>query len=972
MPTARNLLTQRFGDAAHGVRWALSQVPETSVQGSRLGLGNRELLLRSPARAIGDGYAVSWSRRTVRLTATTPIGTIAGLLEIARQIDGPAAKNVTQRIRFKTRFYKHEVRFEGTPSQARGSHAGQERPITQYSDRLLEAFFQELARRHFNAVVVYAGYHPFEHFLDYHGLAHASDRPAAVRKRNLKGLTRFFEMARKYGLRTFLHHYVSHFTQALADHLKLGLSEAGARLAACDHPAVDAYNRYVYRRTFETLPALDGLFMNFESAGSAARLMKRTLFPVANRMRHKPALFFRLWGFSDVEAMKALLAPYSGPKGLIHKSHETADVYYYPSADDRVKVWKHALPDVEFAFSIGPCHNCGTNISRKLWTDPDYVHALLASIERKGADSISFQSTYELLLSRLPDAAVFPRRERDHARVNVRHLDAVVDYVRGEKPSHAAWATRYADNFATSPAAGEAIRQAIVESSQIILKQYRQFCYGSSQEGYLYPGRFSHYQEPFFYYPMSFVNRIGRIPHNVSWRSWAVRDRHVRVLPEDTQAIIDYVNPQIRRKPVNHPRAIVRQIRAHIRRSTQAVARYRRAAGPAADRTLIEQVGRNCANGKRIWREIEIACQLYSCYFAGSKASFFRHLRRARDLMLDSAKVLGSRLADTDSFCATTASGPYKPREDAGQIAAILSYENEDVPFAALRAYLRSHERYNEIRRLCRPYVSVRGRMVERNRRLLRQAMSAAEESLQALTHERHTLYRDNILAWAEYLRAETDWLTPPAMICPPDDSLAPDEGFRAMVHDQCYRWGQPCWEDFASFFRRHDFFSVDRCDCRATYTRRGLKLSLREHGIDWAQRTARWDANRGTINQSGFMRIRLDPGNTGSRVLAFDVHFEGQGGMAHAFVEHPDGRIESEPARPWRAFDSTFQHTDSSWRCDVEIPWRQLGARARTGDRWRLNILSNPSVLRNRQVAWCQAYEYRNDVARLGHIVFT
>jgi hypothetical protein len=88
--------------------------------------------------------------------------------------------------------------------------------------------------------------------------------------------------------------------------------------------------------------------------------------------------------------------------------------------------------------------------------------------------------------------------------------------------------------------------------------------------------------------------------------------------------------------------------------------------------------------------------------------------------------------------------------------------------------------------------------------------------------------------------------------------------------------------------------------------------------------------------------------------------------------VEHPNGRIESEPARPWRAFDSTFQHTDSSWRCDVEIPWRQLGTRSKRGDRWRLNILSNPAVLRNRQVAWCQGYEYRTDVARLGHIVFT
>ena len=52
-------------------------------------------------------------------------------------------------------------------------------------------------------------------------------------------------------------------------------------------------------------------------------------------------------------------------------------------------------------------------------------------------------------------------------------------------------------------------------------------------------------------------------------------------------------------------------------------------------------------------------------------------------------------------------------------------------------------------------------------------------------------------------------------------------------------------------------------------------------------------------------------------------------------------------------------------------IPWAQLGRRPRRGDVWRLNVLSNPSVTRNRQVAWCQGHEYRLDVARLGDLVF-
>jgi len=769
-----------------------------------------------------------------------------------------------------------------------------------------------------------------------------------VRRRNLQALRRLLATARAYGLRTFLHHYVSHFTQALADRLKLGFHEGGMRLAAFEHPAVAAYNRYVYRRTFQLLPELDGLFMNFESTGNAADFLERTLLPEATRRRRRPALFFRLWGVSDVGAMARLLKKYDGPKGVIHKGHETNDLYYYPVCDARIRIWKSAMPEVEFTYSLGPCHNCGTNISRKLWTDPDYLHALLDDMQAKGADSISFQSISELLLHLLPDAEVFPPAARSHSRMNLGHLEAVVDYVEGRRPSRRQWARRYARWFDTTPAAGEAVRRATVESSQIILKMYRQFVYGSPQEGYIYPGRFSHYQEPFFYYPMSFFNRLGEIPHNVGWLAWAVRRRPVKVVPNDTQAIIDYVNPAIRRRPVNHPGAIIRQIKAHIARSVRAVETYHRLAGKNADEAFIAQVQRNINNGERIWREIQIAIELYSCYFAASRRGFWRHLRRARDLMLESVAVL-----------------------DAAQLSAILEHQREDFPFEALRAYLKSHERYNEIRRLCRPYVSVRQEMARRNRRLLRQALRAGERALELLDDEKYALYRDNVLAWVEYLRAELDWLTPPAMACPPDGSIGPDEGFRAMVRDHCYRWGERCWEDFASFFVRADFFGPDRCDCRATATAEGLKVSLREHDIDWAQRRALWRRHRGNVNQTGFMQVMLDPDSTFQRVIHYTIYFQGSGGTVREFSERPDGTIVHRPPSMLRGCQGHFQHNDSSWRFDLVIPWRQLGGRPGPGQRWRINVLTNPSVTRNRRMIWCQGYEYRNDVARLGWMVF-
>ncbi len=694
---------------------------------------------------------------------------------------------------FKTRFYKHELSFEGQQRNWRDP-AG-DRAVGNYTDRFLDRYFEEMAGRHFNAFVIYSGYHPFESFLDYKGFAEAAEVPAAVRRRNFVGLQRLLAAAKRHGLRTFLHHYVSHFPAKLARKLGLGL---GGRMAAYDHPLVRDYNRYVYRRTFETLGDLDGLFMNYESAQSAVAFTEATLMKEAMAQKRRPELFFRLWGMSDVAGFAGMLAGYDGPKGVIHKGHETNDLYYYPVADARIRIWKAALPDVEFTYSIGPCHNCGTNISRKLWTDPDYVHSLLADMQAKGADSISFQSVAELLLPVLPDTGIFPKAQRDLARMNQGHLAAVVDYFRGRRPTTAEWTRRYTDWFKTTPAAGAAARKATLASSQLILLMYRQYVYGSPQEGYMYPGRFSHYQEPFFYYPMSFLNRLGEIPYNVAWRTWAVRREPLKVVPDDTQAVIDFVNPAVKARPANHPRAIVRQIKRRIAESNRAVADYRRAAGKKADRAFVHQVQRNVGNGERIWREIETAVALYSCYFARSRRAFWAQLRQARRLMLESVKVLGDRLRATDAYGSTTASGPYIPDADAAELAAILAHEKESFPFPALQAYLKSHERYNEIRRMCRPYVSVRKEMAERNRKLLTQSLRAAERSAGLLTSERHALYRDNVMAWVEYLRAELDALTPPAMASPADDAVGGDEGFRRMVRDTCYRWGERCWEDFA------------------------------------------------------------------------------------------------------------------------------------------------------------------------------
>lgn len=341
-----------------------------------------------------NGFMIFHTPHTIEISGNLPAALITATLTLKEQLLAHKPEDVTQKFQFKTRFYKREIGFLNFENKCTNSSLA---ILANSSDTFLESYILEIVRRGFNALVLYCGYHPFEYFLDYKGFEQAAQKNTTkIRSINFNALKKLLSYAKKYGLKTFLHHYVSHFTQALADHLRLGLSSAKGRLAAFEHPEIIKYNSYIYERTLDTLPELDGFFFNFESIGNATSLLKRTIFQVTKKRKEKPTLWFRLWGVSDLKGMTEILNSYDGPKGLLHKSHETNDVYYYPSCDDRVKVWKKALPDVEFAFSVGPCHNCGTNINHKAWSDHHYINTLLQSILDKGADSVSFQSFNDL------------------------------------------------------------------------------------------------------------------------------------------------------------------------------------------------------------------------------------------------------------------------------------------------------------------------------------------------------------------------------------------------------------------------------------------------------------------------------------------------------------------------------------------------------------------------------------------------
>ena len=66
--------------------------------------------------------------------------------------------------------------------------------------------------------------------------------------------------------------------------------------------------------------------------------MRRTLIKTCNARKVKPGLFFRLWGLCDVDGMASVLRDCKWQKGVIHKGHETNDVYYYPVPDARIDV----------------------------------------------------------------------------------------------------------------------------------------------------------------------------------------------------------------------------------------------------------------------------------------------------------------------------------------------------------------------------------------------------------------------------------------------------------------------------------------------------------------------------------------------------------------------------------------------------------------------------------------------------------
>lgn len=941
----------------------VADLPGGSIQGTEITCDGGRVLLEVD-RSLGEssGYQIRCVSGGLTLAAGAGLGFLSGILNLAEKLRCGHGR-LEERIepRFTSRLYKHEPNigeFEGH------GHAW----IAEMDEEFWIEYVKALVRKHFTGLVFYAGYHPFEYFLDYNEFPEAASAPKRKRRKTLEGLRRAFGAARSFGLETFMQHYVTHYPAGLAKKHKIGFqgTGAGSRLSALDHPLVDEYSRYVYRRTFETLPELSGFYLNFESAPNSSAFVKRNLHPEAVRAGTRPIFILRLWDFNSPLAMKDLIESYPGETRLAHKIQDRADYYYYPKADPRVIEWKKHFPDTEFMFLVGPCHNCGTVQSRQLWADSDFVRDLLADAEAKGADSIAFHTVFEHLAPEIAAEKLAGAHEIDMARLNRGHLDAVVDYVRGETPGRATLKKRFAERTGFEGEKADAAFRAVSETSRITLTIFSQFWHSTSEEGYLYGAIRSYYQDPFLHLTPSFVSDEPESAMTIT-TAWLNRNLKMRNVPDDAQLVIDYANPAKPRSPRTPP-MIARRLKRHCDR---ALAAAKKAAGPrpaGIAATLLEETRRIYNMGMRAYREIHVAMNLYRVFFTRNRKAALGSLAKA----LDELAAARPHMRKNDPLAARRHLWWHDERldEDARNLRTLIRrIEKGGFPYAAFAAFASSLLSYYEIRRTIRPNKHLRPKDEDIIRRHLCSAVARARRALNHLSRAQSRRLRRNVEGWLSFLESEISGLEPPALDVPLESKVERDEGFVPLVHDNCLRYGCNCIEDLLAFFRPHKWRLDWDVEMRIVRSRDGLVLSLAERGVDVRERRRRWREFAGTRSETFFWRFWVDRERTGAQMDIWCMAPEGRSLIkgGYRILSRQDTVLDT--GAPINDDSAEFTHGADWWRLDYRLPWRLLDGRIRAGEKWRVNVTATPMsgtpILpragiegRNRQFIWCPAYE--------------
>ena len=942
-----DLSAGKFAEAEHGVRWALSQLPGAAVRDKQCYAGTTEIRLAAlpaqPPPAGEDDYAIRFApdEKAVSVTANTPCGTIYGLLRLRDVLASGQREDVSQQLRFRTRNYKHEL-----PLWAQFR-----RGITGYTEATWEALCRQIVTHQFNGLVLYPSPHPFEAILDYAEYPNVVRTPDAERATSRAALRLALQVAHRYGLKTFMQHYVGHFPAGLAEAQKI---PSQGRLANVEHPEVDRYCRYCYRELFKQVPELDGLYFNFESNANDWGHVLRNAIPELNSLDRKPIVVYRLWNFNDVEGMKSLLKAYKGRTILAHKVSDTNDTYYLPVADSRCREWKRDLGDIEWMYIVGPCHNCGTNLCRQVWGDYDFVQALLADASAKGGNSISFHTVTELFAPDVPGEQPFAARDREMARFNYLHVRAASDYIADRRLTAAQKADVLADRCAVPRAAGPDLLRAIGSSSRLVLLAYQQFCYGSAQDGYIQPLRRSHIQEPFAFYPASELNdQASRMLFQMGSKTWAWRPKTIDTKVADGfQYIIDFVDPSKRPAPTN-PQRLAESLRDNVKTSRDALAAYKTSAGEPAAAALAAHLERNAAFGEYVQNEILAGIALYRVYFAPNKPAVVKTLREG----IEELKLLPSVLArGQDISRSVNRSAMLDGLAPQGELDAarelLRLVEETDFPVSAWRDWVESRRLYNEIRRQIRPLRWNDASAAKWIGEQLKASAQKADACIACLSDGRYAALLANAKAWREFLADESARLTPPTAACStqPSDALPTH-------HNHCFRAGVSFLDDFTDFFKRPDYLRPADVTFRLWRTKDELVVSLREADVDVDQRLAQWEKYRREGSASFVMRLYVDPANKGqTRTL---------------FIVWPGGNEVSREREPHVKARSEFTREAKSWQMTAYLPWNLLGGQPKPGDTWGFNVVANPAVVRFAARTWAPDYDSEGNPQMLGQITF-
>ena len=939
--SARGL--ERFGVAEHGVRWALSTAP-----------GDMNVAFEPLPEAKGpDDWALRFGKDGARVLANSATGAIAAALELGGQAFLPVTsgrqtgmsappKDITRRLKFRTRIYKHESSFSVGP-----------RTIVGYPDETWENLCREIARRQFNGLVFYPpSYHPFEHLLDYREFPYAVKTSGEERRRNREALNGRLRVAHQYGLTTLMQHYVGHFTKELAEHLGIRETPSG-RLSAVDHPEVSRYCGWCYREICRQVPELDGLYFNFESAPDACEHVLTLAIPEFAKLAKKPTCVFRLWNNTDIEGVRSMVRAvhgYGGRAILSHKVADTSDTYHYPVADSRVLEWKKAIPEAEFQFCLGPCHNCGTNLCEQLWGDYDHVQALVGDVFKKGTDSIAFHSVRELLAEDV-GGGVWPEDERTMSRWNILHLESVVDFVNGRVTRRGERARRLAARIAGPEQAGKAALDLIESTSRIIITVYEQFYHSAAWEGFLNPGRYSHIQDTFYFYPSNGINNTRKL--NI-WTAplgewcWITKTIPVKVTPDDEfEYIIDTIDPARRKKARRHPKLMADLLGKCVARSQAALAKLR-ALGLGAEAGRLEKFVRaNALVGDYTRAEILAAIQLYSLYFAKTRPAMLKALRKGLALLEPLPAML-----ERDEFAKKSMKRAlfwdwFGVQSEIDRVKELLAtMEAADFPMAPFRRYVQSHVQYNNVRRICRAYHQQNAATLKYAAGRIRIAQRHAKAALAGL---KGSAFRTNVETWLDYLKLELAHMTPPKAACP----RGPSGEFHPLFHDDCFRMGEHFTEDFVSFFRPVDYERRSGISFATWNAGDALAISWREQGIDIEQRKAQWEKYRGSGSDVFVTRALIDAGDGLKKIIVWPM-----GQKVALGIRFVDVRTE-------------FVCDATSWQTTAYLPFALLGRAPKPGETWRMNVTSNPYVARNLQYTWVPQYDGGINPGLLGRIRF-